>query len=177
MLGKDHLDSWFFLATFSCVAHSKHSVKMMYSKLTAWSVCIYIYLYNNVTSVCIFIGCWPWSIKGYTHRWCQIHVISRQQTCFSFFMPQKSFNKPFEFLLYKTNELNFSMCVYCNRSQKMSQRVKNNSHTTRLRLVTYFFVLYTHDVICDLLQYTHREKCNLFANYICVFVCIYIYST
>ena len=26
-----------------------------------------------------------------------------QQTCFSFFMPQKSFNKPFKFLLYKTN--------------------------------------------------------------------------
>ena len=38
-----------------------------------------------------------------THKWHQIHVISRQQTCFSFFMPQKFFNKPFEFLLYKTN--------------------------------------------------------------------------
>ena len=35
------------------------------------------------------------------------------------------------------------MCVYCNRSQKTSQRVKNNSHATRLRLVSYFFVLYT----------------------------------
>ena len=46
---------------------------------------------------------------------------------------QKSFNKPFEFLLY----------VYCNRSQKTSQRVKNNSHATRLCLVSYFFVLYT----------------------------------
>ena len=62
---------------------------------------------------------------------------------FLFFMPQKSFNKPFEFLLYKTNRLNFSVCVYCNRSQKTSQRVKNNSHATRLRLVSYFFVLYT----------------------------------
>ena len=60
-------------------------------------------LYNNVTSVCILIGCWPWSIKEHTHRWRQIHVRSRQQTCFSFFIPQKSFNKPFEFLLYKTN--------------------------------------------------------------------------
>ena len=30
-------------------------------------------------------------------------VRSRQQTCLNFFMPQKSFNKPFEFLLYKTN--------------------------------------------------------------------------
>ena len=59
-------------------------------------------LYNNVTSVCIFIGCWLWSIKGHTHRWRQIHAISRQRTCFSFFMPPKSFKKPFEFLLYKT---------------------------------------------------------------------------
>ena len=52
----------------------------------------YYSLYNNVTSVCIFIGCWPWSIKGHTHRWRQIHVGWRQQTSFSFFMPQKSFN-------------------------------------------------------------------------------------
>ena len=50
----------------------------------------------------------------------------------SFFMPQKSFNKPFEFLLYKTNRLHFSVCVYCNRST-----------VTRLRLVSYFFLLYT----------------------------------
>ena len=45
-----------------------------------------------------------------THRWRQIHVRSRQQTCFSFFMPPKSFNKPFEFLLYETNRLYF-VCV------------------------------------------------------------------
>ena len=38
------------------------------------------------------------------------------RACFSFFMPLESFNKPFEFLLYKTNRLHFSMCVYCNRS-------------------------------------------------------------
>ena len=57
---------------------------------------------------------------------------------FSFFTPQKSFNIPFEFLLYKTNRLHFSVCVYCNRSQNTSQRVKNNSHATRL------FVLYMH---------------------------------
>ena len=29
-----------------------------------WSRQRYEDLYNNVTSVCIFIGCWPWSIKG-----------------------------------------------------------------------------------------------------------------
>ena len=38
------------------------------------------------------------------------------------------------------------MCVYCNRSQKTSQRVDNNDHATQqslLRLVSYVFVLYT----------------------------------
>ena len=28
-------------------------------------VAYYSCLYNNATSVCIFIGCWPWSIKGH----------------------------------------------------------------------------------------------------------------
>ena len=61
-----------------------------------------------------------------------------QRTCFSFFMPQKSFNKPFEFLLYKTNRLQFPN--YCNRPQKTSQRVKNNGHSTSSYVV--LFVLY-----------------------------------
>ena len=43
------------------------------------------------------------SKKSCGQSWHQIHVKSRQQTCFSFFMPPKSFNKPFEFLVYKTN--------------------------------------------------------------------------
>ena len=113
-------------------------------------------LYNNVT--------W-WCIKGNTHRRHQIHVRSRQQTCFSFFMPPKSFNKSFECLLHKTNRLHFSVCVYCNRSQKTSQRVKNNSHATRFRLVSYFFVLYTlwrH--LWSITVHTHTEKCNLFVK-------------
>ena len=49
-----------------------------------------------------------------THRWRQIHVRSRQWTCFSCFHAPKSFNKPFEFLLYETNRLHFSVCEYCN---------------------------------------------------------------
>ena len=55
---------------------------------------------------------------------------SRQHTCFSFFMPPKSFNKPFEFLLHKTNNVDYifpCVRVYCNRSQKTSQCVKNKS--------------------------------------------------
>ena len=57
-------------------------------------------------------------------------------------MPQKSFNKPFDFYCIKQID-NIFPCVYCKRSQKTSQRVKNNSHATRLRLVSYFLVLYT----------------------------------
>ena len=82
-------------------------------------------IYTITCSVCILIGCWPWSIKGHTHRW---HQISSAP---------KIFNKPIEFLSCKTNRLHFSVCVYCNRSQKTSQRVKNNSHATRLRLVLF----------------------------------------
>ena len=57
------------------------------------------------------------------------------------------------------------MCVYCNRSQMTSQRVKNNNHVTRLRLVSFFLFFARCDIICDLLQYTHMEKCNLFYKY------------
>ena len=49
----------------------------------------YITLYNNVTSVCIFIGCWSWSIKGHTHRWRQIHVrFTSADLLFFFHAPQ-----------------------------------------------------------------------------------------
>ena len=112
----------------------------------------YSALYNNVTSVCIFIGCWPWS---------QMASNPRQQTCFSFFMPPKSFNKPFEFLLYKTNRLHFSVCVYCNRSQKTSQRVKNNNHATRLRLVSYFF------------QFFDNQKWKIHVVIFVIWLCMY----
>ena len=58
--------------------------------------------------------------------------------------------------------LHFPVCVYCNRSQKTSQRVKNNSHVTRL---TYFFVLYTlwrH--LWTITVHTYTEKCYLFVK-------------
>ena len=94
---------------------------------------------------------------------------TRQLTCFSFFMPK---NPP----KYSINHLNFycmkqidynfrvCACMYCNRSQKTSQRVKNNSYATRLRLVSYFLFFTRYHVICDLLEYLHTEKCNLFVN-------------
>ena len=61
----------------------------------------------------------------------------RQRTCFSFSMPPETFNKPFEFLLDITNRLHSSVRVHCDRSQKTSQRVKNNSYATRLHFVLY----------------------------------------
>ena len=71
---------------------------------------------------------------------------------------RKIFNKSFEFLLYKTNRLHFSVRVYCNS-------MICNSMITRLRLVTYFLFFTRCDVVCDLLQYTRTGKCNLFVNY------------
>ena len=132
-----------FLSDWAFVRNVSLPLVVIFSTLIETAVLTFSQcgLYNNVTSVWIFICCWPWSITGHT----QMASNPRQQTCFSFFMPPKSFKRPFEFLLYKTNRLHFSACVYCNRSQMTSQRVKNNSHATRLRLVSYFFqfVLYT----------------------------------
>ena len=106
-----------------------------------------------------------------------------QQTYFSFFMPPKSFNKQFEFLLYKTNRLHFSVCAYCNRSQRMSplQHVKKSRHSTSSCAV--LFVLYTLclcDIICELLQYKRTEKCNLFItvnNTFLLFKALYVHDS
>ena len=109
---------------------------------------------NNATSVSIFIGCWPWSIKGRTFTWRQIHVRSRQQTCFSFFMlPNPSINH-LNFNCIKQIVYIFPCVCTCNRSQKTSQHVKKNS---------YFLFFSRSYVICDLLH-THTEKCNLFVK-------------
>ena len=59
------------------------------------------------------------------------------------------------------------MCVYCNRSQITSQRVKNKKSTRRSRVAWLLFFTRC-DVFCDLLQYTHTEKYYLFVC--CLFV-------
>ena len=126
---------------------------------------IHVYLYNNVTSVCIFIGCWPWSIKGHTHRWRQILAIHVSRLVFLFSCPKNPSINHLDFYWIKTNRLHFPVCVYCNRSQKTSQRVKDNSHATRLRLVSYFFCS-LHAVTSSVIYYsTHTEKCYLFVKY------------
>ena len=55
---------------------------------------------------------------------------------------------------------NIFLCVYCNRSQKTSQRVKNNSHATRLRLVIYY-IQYTPMGKCYLCFYILRVLCSI----------------
>ena len=113
-----------FLSDWAFVRNVSLPLVVIFSTLIETAVLTFSQcgLYNNVTSVWIFICCWPWSITGHT----QMASNPRQQTCFSFFMPPKSFNKPFEFLLYKTND-----------------HTRRHSHATRLRLVSYVFVLYT----------------------------------
>ena len=56
------------------------------------------------------------------------------------------------------------MCVYCNRSQKTSLRIKTTA--TPLDFVSCRIILFCTccDVIWDLFQYTHTEKCYLFVN-------------
>ena len=86
---------------------------------------------------------------------------SRQITSadlFFVFHARKSFVNPSEFLLHKTNRLHFSVRVYCNRSQKTSRCVKNNSHAARLRLVSYFFVLCKEQKSSVIYYSTHTRK-------------------
>ena len=46
-------------------------------------------------------------------------------------------------LLYKTNRFHFAVGLYSDNAQRTSKRGKNISHTSRLRIVAYFFVLTT----------------------------------
>ena len=94
--------------------------------------CLLLKLYTITWLLCAFSLVVHRDLLKDAHRW---SWNPRQRTCLSFFIPLKSFNKPFEFLLYETNSLHFSVRVYCNRSQKTSQCVK--SHATRLRLVLF----------------------------------------
>ena len=66
---------------------------------------------------------------------------------------------------FLTKRQYFSVCVYCNRSQITSQRVKNKKvrHETKSSGVTV--VLYTLWCLLWSIKYTHTEKCNLFVLY------------
>ena len=57
----------------------------------------------------------------------------------------------FDFLLYETNRLHFSVRMYCNRSQMTSRRVKNN-HATRHCL---------HAVTSSVIDYSTHARENV----------------
>ena len=61
-----------------------------------------------MTSVFIIIG----NLSNDTLRWRQTTPDHVSWLVFSFFMPQKYFNKTFEFLLYLTNRLHFPRFTY-----------------------------------------------------------------
>ena len=56
------------------------------------------------------------------------------------------------------------MCVYCNRSQKTSERIKTTVMQLDFVSCRIFLFFARCDVIWDLLQYTPPEKCYLFVN-------------
>ena len=94
-------------------------------------------------------------IKGRTQMASNPHQITSADL-FYFFMPPKLFNKLFEFSLYKTNRLRFSVCVYCNRSQKTSQRVRRTTVTALVSCRSFFSL---HAVTLSMIYYsTHARK-------------------
>ena len=95
--------------------------------------------------------------------------IPRQRTCFSFFISPKSFNKLFEFLLYKTNRYIFP-CVCTNRSQKTSQRVKNNSHAffCSLHAVTLYVRYNSTHTRKNVVYFSYHIPCKSVGNKISI---------
>ena len=56
----------------------------------------------------------------------------------------------------ETNRLYLAMRVYSDNAQRTSERGKNISHATRLRLVAYFLPRF--DVSCAFSEYTRMDK-------------------
>ena len=119
------------------------------------------------------IRCFPADVSDRISSWISPYLNKRRgntQTCFSFSWPKN----------HSINLLNFSgikqidyifpcTCTVIDHIQKTSQRVKKNSHGTRLRLVSYFFVLYTlwRHPWC-ITVHMRYGKCNLFVKYKCI---------
>ena len=118
----------------------------------------YIAIYTITWLLCAFSLVVDRDILNDTHRWRQIHVRSRQPTCFSFFMPLKYFNKRLNFYWIKQMDYITGDVTAC---------IKNNSDATRLssRVVRFCSL---HAVSSSVIYYsthTHTHKCNLFVIY------------
>ena len=125
------------------------------------------YLYNNVTYVCIFIVVDRDLLKD-THRWRQIHV-SRLVFLFSC-LKNLSINHLNFYCIEQID--NIFPCVYCNRSQKTSQRVKNKSrHSTSSRVVLFYSL---HAVRSSVIYYSTHKQENVCMYMYRVCVCMYV---
>ena len=69
--------------------------------------------------------------------------LNRGQTYFPFFLTPKPSINHLNFYCMKQIHKIFPCVCTLNKSQRTSQRVNNNSHGTRFRLVSYIFVLCT----------------------------------
>ena len=70
--------------------------------------------------------------------------------------------------LYKaTTRFHFAVCLFSNRSQKMSKSGKNISDTLACSSYATFLILPHFDVICDVLVNRHTAKWNPFVQWIC----------
>ena len=114
----------FVLAAWDLYVYCMH-VCCMHVCMYACTVYIYIYilyrlvrnthihnyntLYINVTFVCIFIGCWPWSIKGHTQIASNQCQITSADLFFFFHAPQILQNTIWIFIVYIYIKLYF----YC----------------------------------------------------------------
>ena len=90
--------------------------------------------------MCILIGCWPCSIKRYTHTDGVKSTQSRQRTCFSFFLcSQKPWINHLNFYCIKEIDYIFPCVCTVLISEDVTASKKQRRHTSRVVL----FVLYT----------------------------------
>ena len=71
----------------------------------------------------------------------------------------------FNSLLYKTNRFQVAMCLFSNRSQRMSKCGKNKKVAQEAQASVSLMFLLHFDIICDLLLNRRTETWNLFALY------------
>ena len=95
--------------------------------------------------MCIFIGCWPWSIKR--------HHVSR--LVFLFSCPKNPSINHLNFYCRKQNRLHFSVCVYCTQDATAC-KAQQSRHSTSSRVVLFCF---SHAVTSSVIYYsTHTWK-------------------
>ena len=119
----------------------------------------YIAIYTITWLLCAFSLVVDRDLLNDTHRWRQIHVRSRQPTCFSFFMPPKYFNKLLNF--YWIKQMDYI-------TEDVTAWIKNNSDATRLssRVVRFCSL---HAVSSSVIYYsTHTHKNVIYLLYIYV---------